>query len=759
MAIISAVSRLSPFGVWSGAAATLSSTVFALALISVVWLQGYRQLGERREMMRKELALKAANLAVAFEHNVAISANDLDRLLVFLRQYRYRIGDSFPWQELVKEPFTFADQAVQIAVIDDRGQMVTSTAMLYPKEPVDLSDREHFRFHAASDRDELFISKPLIGRASGKISVQFARRLSRPDGAFAGVIVVSLDPEYVTRTYSKLNLGANGGLSLNGSDGIVRAGTGRFAPTVGRGYREGNLLTTLAARDADTRLEVQRFTDGVKVVATRRVANYPLEVVVAIDDVEADATWSDAQQVYVAWSAGITALILMVLCLAVFWQRRTDGVLHRMAERDSLTGLANRLSFQGSLERVLAAGDRGQGGIALLTIDLDGFKLVNDTYGHPTGDKLLAAVGARMMSKVRETDVVARLGGDEFAIIQYGATSDEDASALASRLCKALGKPFVIDGKSLQIGASIGSALAPRDARTSVDLVTASDLALYSAKALGGSIHRPYSRAVSHDVQESRSLERDLRRALQCCELQLHYQPIVAIATGKVVGFEALLRWNNAARGLVSPAVFIPVAERSGIIDEIGAWVIERACLDAASLPADLAVSVNCSPVQFIRRTLPESVAGSLAQSGLAPARLKLEITESTLMRHDAATLDQLNEITSLGVMLAMDDFGTGYSSLSYLQSYPFECIKIDRSFVQALDSSNSRPAIFKAIVAMARSLDMATIAEGIETEAQLKLVASMGCTQAQGYLFSKPVPFEDALAWLTARECLTAAA
>ncbi len=735
------IKHLTSGAFWSGAAATLSSVVFALALICIVWLQGDRQLGESRELMRTELALKAENLAVAFEHNVAITANDLDQLLIFLRQSRYRIGDKLPWQELVREPFTIAEQAVQIAVIEKSGQMLTSTAMLYPKEPVDLSDREHFKHHAQTDGDDLFICKPMIGRASRKISVQFARRLEQENGSFDGVIVVSLDPEYVTKTYSKLNLGKTGGLSLNGGDGIVRAGTGRFSPTVGILYREDQFVQNLVARDPDTRLELQRFDDGLKVVAKRHVSDFPLEVV----DVEAATTWTDAQRVYVAWSSGITVLILLVLCVAISWQRQTDGVLRQLAQKDSLTGLANRLSFQAHLTTALEATETQTEGVVLLIVDLDGFKPINDTYGHPTGDRLLTAVAERMTKSIRSTDFLARLGGDEFAIIQHGIRTDDDAAALAERICEDMAKPFEIDKRTMSIGASVGIARYPGDANTSIDLVTAADLALYSAKALGGSISQRYSLAVSQSVQESRKLERDLRNALRNDELTLHYQPIASVSSREIVGFEALLRWQHAERGFVSPMEFIPIAERCGVIDEIGAWVIDQACQDAMTLPPSLSVSVNCSPVQFIRKTLPHSIASSLARSGMAAHRLKLEITETTLMRHDVATWEQLNDITRMGVMLTMDDFGTGYSSLSYLQSYPFTCIKIDRSFIKALDNSDSKPVILKAIVGMASSLEMSTTAEGIETEEQLQLVASIGCTHAQGYLFAKPGPLAEA--------------
>jgi diguanylate cyclase (GGDEF)-like protein len=731
---------------WASTAATASSIGFAFALIGMVWLHGYQQLGDSHEMMRRELAIKAANLAVAFEHNVAVTSNDLDRLLIYLRHSRYLAGDDITWQSLIKEPFTIAEQSVQIAVTDKNGMMITSTAMLYPKEPVDLSDREHFKFHLNSKQDVLFISKPVVGRASGKRSVQYARRLTEPDGSFAGILVVSLDPEYVTRTYSKLDLGATGGLVLNGSDGIVRAGTGSFQAAIGMGFREGTPLKTLESRDPETHIEIQRFPDGRKIVATRQVMGYPLEVVVAIEDVESASGWTAAQQSLLAWSTGISCMVLVVLLLAVAWQRRTDSILLHVAKNDSLTGLANRLSFHSELSDALRTSSSG---IALHVVDLDGFKQVNDSFGHPTGDKILVAVSERLLLNVRSTDIVARLGGDEFAILQRNVGTDDSAESLASRICRSVGQPFVVDGNTIKIGASVGIARAPDDAETVDDLFSAADIALYSAKSQGGRIFRRFCNSMNLTVQDHRELERELKLAIEDDRLTLHYQPIICINSRKVVGFEALLRWVHKERGFVPPSIFIPLAERTGVIDEIGAWVIARACQDAAKWPDDLGVAVNCSPIQFSRGTLPACIAEALKDSGLEPSRLDIEITESTLMQHDNATLNQLQEIRNLGVHLSMDDFGTGYSSLSYLQTYPFSSLKIDRSFIQSLNGSDNKTAIIKSIVNLANTLEMKTVAEGIETAEQLAVIGALGCAQAQGYLFARPAPVEEAIAWL----------
>jgi diguanylate cyclase (GGDEF)-like protein len=533
---------------WRPTAASLAIIGFGLTLVSVVWGAGWQQLRDTHIMMQRDLTLEPGNLAVAFEQNVVRTVSELDRILIFLRQARARAGDGTTWQTLIKEPYTIAEQTVQIAVVDRMGRMITSTAMLHQKTPIDIGDREHFRFHARSSGDVLFISRPVLDRASGKRSIQLARRLSAPDGAFDGLIVVSLDPTYVTRTYSKLNLGSSGGLTLVGHDGILRAGTGRFEADIGNGYREGVFLDRLEAGTPDTRIELQLFPDGQKIVATRGVTGLPLDVVVVTDDVEATAAWSEARRSFILRSFAITFLVLLVMWAAVRWQQQAELQLLRVARHDSLTGLANRLSFHNRLEQAVksASCDKWTG---LHLIDLDGFKGVNDTYGHPTGDKLLAAVSQRLLAGRRKSDLVARLGGDEFAIIQHDVRDPSEAEALAGRVCESLRQPFEIDGITLEIAASVGVAFADRDASTPVDLVKAADTALYRSKADGGRTYRIYCASMTEASREQRELEKDLTRALEQDELELHYQPIVDLPSQSLRGFEALLRWHDCKRG------------------------------------------------------------------------------------------------------------------------------------------------------------------------------------------------------------------
>ncbi|HEX6609337.1 MAG TPA: EAL domain-containing protein [Hyphomicrobiaceae bacterium] len=424
-------------------------------------------------------------------------------------------------------------------------------------------------------------------------------------------------------------------------------------------------------------------------------------------------------------------------------RHRTEARIEHMACHDALTDLPNRTLFG---ERVNAAVQRAGKGehVAVLSLDLDRFKHVNDTLGHPVGDALLKVVAERLRRTVRESDTVARLGGDEFAVVQLAASQLEGVTNLAQRIIDALSAPYDIDGQQMVIGTSVGIAIAPTDGETVAALLKSADVALYRAKTDGRGRYRFFEPGMDAAMQARRRLELDLRAALVNGEFELHYQPIVSIATQEVTGFEALLRWRHPERGLVSPASFIPLAEEVGLIVPIGEWVLRQACGDAASWPDDITVAVNLSPAQFKSARLAETVMLSLASSGLQPHRLELEITEGVLLVEHETTLAVLHQLRSLGVRIAMDDFGTGYSSLSYLRSFPFDKIKIDRTFIQGMAQDESSSAIVRAVVGLSSRLGMTTTAEGVETAAQLDEVRAEGCTEVQGFYFSAAKPASE---------------
>ena len=414
-----------------------------------------------------------------------------------------------------------------------------------------------------------------------------------------------------------------------------------------------------------------------------------------------------------------------------------------LARTDPITSLGNRLMFRERLTALLADPGDAASAAAVLIFDLDRFKAINDSLGSSVGDALLGIVAERIRSAVGPSDLVARFGGDEFGIIQIGRPQPESSTALAKRLVDLLSRSYIVEGHLLNVGASVGIALIPADGRDSDQILKNADLALNGVKQRGQGSFRFFEPAMGEQMQAHRSLELDFRRALALRELALVYQPQLNLASKRITGFEALLRWHNPKRGLVSPADFIPLAERIGLIVPIGEWVIRTACSEAARWPQPLSIAVNVSAVQFGSANLVSTVLSALAESGLDPRRLELEVTESVLLGDHRAALDILLKVRELGVRVSMDDFGTGYSSLSYLRSFPFDKIKIDQSFVRGRSDDPSGMAIVRAIAGLGRSLGMTTLAEGVETEEQLARVEADGCTDVQGYLISRPLPPE----------------
>jgi diguanylate cyclase (GGDEF)-like protein len=429
--------------------------------------------------------------------------------------------------------------------------------------------------------------------------------------------------------------------------------------------------------------------------------------------------------------------------------RRVAAQIEHLAHYDALTNLPNRTLFQRHAEGLLA--QAAEAPFAIIYIDIDEFKRINDSLGHPIGDEFLKGVSARLLEAVGPSDFVARLGGDEFAIVQRDVRSDDDVNALVARIYEALRTSFDCHGHSLSGDASIGIAVAPRHGSDLLGLLKSADLAMYAAKAAGRRTYRFFEPSMEAEANLRRELEHDLRAALAEGGFELHYQPLVDLRSDEVTGCEALLRWRHPVRGMISPADFIPVAEETGLIEEIGQWVLRTACAEAATWPSGVRVAVNVSPIQFKSETLALKVASALAEAGLDPRRLELEITEAVLIADDDAALVTLNQLRKLGVHIALDDFGTGYSSLSYLQRFPFDKIKIDRSFVQALTRGSGSSSIIKAVVGIAADRDMITTAEGVETQQQRDTVQALGCTQMQGYLFSPPRPAADVRKMLAA--------
>lgn len=427
-------------------------------------------------------------------------------------------------------------------------------------------------------------------------------------------------------------------------------------------------------------------------------------------------------------------------------RRRSAENATRLAHYDSLTGLANRLQMAQTLEKILVAPNLEHRACAVFLLDLDRFKQVNDTMGHPAGDYLLTQVASRLERTIGQHGRVGRLGGDEFQVVLPGRHRHEDLAQLAGRVIHDLSEPYSIDGHRVMIGASIGIAVSPEDGMSSEAIIRNADLALYAAKDGGRGRHHFYAADLHSDAEERRQLEQDLRDAIVNGAFEVHYQPVVHTSTERITGFEALLRWNHPTLGFLPPAKFIPIAEDSGLIAQIGEWVMRQACADLARWPESVRVAVNVSPLQFANPALPSIITNALAASQVNPARLEFEITESVFLNDDEGTDAMFAALKRVGVRLALDDFGTGYSSLGYLKKAPFDKIKIDQSFVRGATINGSRNgAIIASIVSLAEALGMETTAEGVETLDELDLVRMLGCSHVQGFIYAKPLTFDAA--------------
>jgi diguanylate cyclase (GGDEF)-like protein len=463
----------------------------------------------------------------------------------------------------------------------------------------------------------------------------------------------------------------------------------------------------------------------------------------------------------------ITLSCTLVVCAVAIWRlasdlrdamrhlqaevervKRSETSLSHLAQHDVLTGLPNRLLVRDRLEQAMVQARRYRKQVALLYIDLDNFKLINDSLGHAAGDELLQAVAERLQGSVREVDTVSRQGGDEFLIVLSDVADQQAITQVAQHVLANLAPPFVLQGMPVVSSCSIGIATFPENGDSFAQLLQQADMAMYQAKMAGRNTFRFFDQGMNVSLVDQLQLEAGMRQALQRDEFVLYYQPIVDIHSGRLLAAEALVRWQHPERGLITPEQFIPLAERSGLIVEIGEWVLNQACQQLVAWQTagltDLVVSVNLSPVQFRRGDLDQQVHAALVRSGLAPAGLELELTESILLQDSEKFISLLMRVKALGVSLAIDDFGTGYSNLSYLQRFQVDKLKIDKSFVGKLHGNSQGQAIVTAIIQMAKSLQLVTTAEGIEDEATRQLLASLGCDQAQGYWFARPLPAAD---------------
>jgi diguanylate cyclase (GGDEF)-like protein len=850
-----------------------SSVILGMVIIAMLWTGIGLKYFEDADGDLRSAERANKNFAMVFEENVLRSIGEIDKALLYLRRTIETRKDTPDFTTIVGTTDVLSEIIAEVAIINADGILQASNAGPQPSPKMDLSDRDYYRFHLTSSEDQLYISKPAIGRVSGRWSVQVTRRFSNADMSFGGVVAASLKPDHFTAFYDKIDFGSSASILLIGSDGIVRSSGGSAGGyALGQDLRGTKLFAEMRS-GANSTFEAPDPSSGqMRLVTLLKVAGYPLWVSVSSDLSEIYRSSLSTLELNAIVGVVLTLIVLMAVervlqteeaarqkadQLRLTLENMSQGIMlvtkdlqipiingrcgelldlpdefienpprfdelveyqtrnsrsrnaaiaqgmpqpraaatpdrekfavcerampngsvievrsghlpdgsfvqtftditkraeaeahvARLASEDPLTGLPNRRVFRTALDQISRQQETGETSdkqeFAVLFLDLDRFKVVNDTLGHRIGDNLLQEVAKRLKGVLRMEDVLARLGGDEFAIVVRRVESRAGLATLANRLVEAVVQPYEINDYRIRSSVSIGIAVGPDDGRNADDLLMAADLALYSVKGTNRGTFQFYHSSMNKDLNDRRQIELDLREAIERKELELHYQPIINVRRNIVSGFEALARWRHPDKGMVPPAVFIPVAEDSGLIVPLGEWAMMEACRNAARWPGDLNVSVNLSPVQFTAPNLFEMIEHTLAETGLAPHRLELEITERIFMEDTENTLATLRRIKQLGVRIALDDFGTGYSSLSYLRSFPFDKIKIDRAFVSDLSERNEHVVIVQAVVSIARALGMTTTAEGVETEAQHQFLSALGCDEVQGYLFSAPVPVD----------------
>ncbi|WP_445599826.1 putative bifunctional diguanylate cyclase/phosphodiesterase [Azospirillum sp. A39] len=769
---------------------------FAAVMLACLWGAVLHEINHERSTAIELGQRKAADLARAFEARLADRFNRLDHDLVEVRDAVGAPPGLRPGRlATLKRPLL--DHAlIQMAIIDAHGRLIDSTLPVSTGRSV--ADRSYFRAHrewaAAGTSDRLFVSEPMLGRFSDRWSVQFTRRIESADGAFAGILLFAVDPFVFVELAQDLPIGDHGFVSLVGRDRIIRLLQARHDATVQKTWLGRQIPADTALVDPERpgiAVVPMTVAGHATVTAYRRMPGIPLIAAVHLTVEELLAPVQERATFLVGAAAAGSAVVVLFaagLAATIWRQHRTRAALaaanarlrdseqaleQRVLERtreleesnlhvqelaytDPLTHLPNRARFaQRAAEAVDRAAREGRM-MALLFLDLDRFKMVNDTLGHAAGDELLVEVATRIRRIVRRSDVVARMGGDEFVIIAENLAAPGDAHHTAQRLLAAFAAPVSVRGQDLHLGLSIGIALFPDDGADASTLLKSADAAMYAAKAAGRHTVRQFSAAMSDAAARRLELETALRRAVQEQALTLVYQPKLCLATGRVRGVEALVRWQHPECGSVSPAEFIPLAEETGLIEPIGAWVLEEACRTIAGWDDErlgpLSVAVNVAATQVTRGDLVGQIERLTHAHRVDPTRLEIEVTETAVLADTDRAFATLNRLRSLGVVVALDDFGTGYSSLAHLRQLDIDSIKIDRSFLDGVRLGNRNAEIVRLIIRLAKALDLTVVAEGVECPEHVTFLKESGCDLIQGFHIARPMPLAELEAWVAGR-------
>ncbi len=727
----------------------------AFAVVGLCGLWGATYLLIRAERTHVEGAAVASvrELAETYEAQVVRAVREIDLTLKGVKFAYERSGDPNVLEELKARSLLPPDMLFVVSLADGDGEIVASTR---PLAVTNIADQHFFLNQRASEL--LSVGQSIQDPATGEWLVRFARRLERADGAFAGVALLAVGADYFVSGYEAAKLGSDGVLGLLGDDGVFRAR--RTGDVVKYGEEVDFPSTFPGADDEETnvRLAANPWDGLERYTGARQLYDAPLTVVIGLSRAEQLAATNLQGRRYI-WRTAIGSLVLMLVVAALgrlSWKLAEtrklsvqEQVEHAkqveyLAYHDGLTGLPNRSLFTKLLHQGILQARRHGRQLAVLFLDLDRFKHINDTLGHEAGDQLLQEVARRLRSCVRESDTAARLGGDEFVVMLPELSEATYAGSVAQKMISLLAKPFVLLGQEFRVTGSVGIATHPQDGADEQTLTKNADIAMYKAKELGKNNFQFYSESMNSESLERLTLESSLRRALEQDEFVLHYQAKRDLLTGLVTGMEALLRWEHPDLGTVPPMQFIPVAEQTGLIASIGKWVLRTACAQNVAWQREglprLSMAVNLSTLQFFDAHLLEDVGSILASTGMDAKLLELEITESMLMQDVPRTLRILTSLKQLGVRIAVDDFGVGYTTLTSMQQFPLDTIKIDRTFIRDVALVAEDKALTEAIIAMGKSLSVTVVAQGVETKAQVDFLREHACDELQGFYFNRPV-------------------
>jgi diguanylate cyclase (GGDEF)-like protein len=654
---------------------------------------------------------------------------------------------------------------LSLSVQDEHGNVLATTRGDVAAG-FNYSDRWYFQEARRSTSDKIIISPPIRSRLTGLEMIPIARRITKPDGSFGGLTLVEVSLQAFTAGYRNLGLKGDDYIALIGLDGIARSARVGVTEQAGRDFGNSNVLAALR-QSANGRFLATANSDAVtRYVSYRTLIEYPFVVAVGAGAQEALAEYNKRRSQYIAAGviSSLLASVFAITILVVLWLKdqahtrleASEARLQEIATHDRLTMLANRTLLDLRAAELIADAKNRKGEVACLFIDLDKFSAINDAYGHLVGDEVLKRVGNVTEHAIGRTGIVGRVGGDEFvALLPVPEDSEREGVRAAIEVATALSGIDYIDGKRVDVRGSIGISRFPHDGDSLQHLTRCADAAMLESKAERRSKPCLFTQKMNRESDKRLRLRTELDDALELGQLEVFYQPKVCLATLRPVGAEALIRWRHPIRGLIPPATFIPVAEESGQIVAIGAWVLNKVCEDWQRLGClgfeNLHVAVNISALQFRQPDIAVTIANALKASGLFPSRLELELTESMVADDSTAMIERLDELKRMGVRLALDDFGTGYSNMQHLRNLPLDVLKIDRSFVSDIPQSANAAAIARAVIGLGNSLNLLVVAEGVETFAQQTFLASAGCQLAQGYRFSEPRPFEDVKTWLIA--------